>query len=244
MRIIPLLFLLMTSTSMALTIDEAGTQRVRKPKLEINVEIDSDNSLMREFRGLMDDVAENDNSVIVIEYDLDGDGSPEKIEVHGDPHEYVNGRKATKFTKIRKITTAESELRESVSVNSCCSGLATGRRQYLNLQLSQSGASGSDGGVYYSDVNETAIAQGVRRAGKAKYKNITLRIDNPDSDLLMRTVKGWDYTSKGGKRNNSLSISIMSGDGKILSTLKTKTKGDGEVKVCGKDLLCGKTDHL
>lgn len=245
MRILFLLILILSSSAYALTIDEAGTQRARKPKIEISLEVDSENSLMAEFRNIMDDASENDNSVILIEADLDGDGEVEKIEVHGDPHEYLDGRKGTKFTKIRKTTIAESELRESVSVNACCSGLATGRRQYLNLQLSQSGASGSDGGISYNDVNESAIAQGVRRAGKTKYKNLTLRIDNPETDLLMRVMKGWDGTVKGsGKRSPEFKISIISGDGKVLSQLKTKVKGSGEIKTCGTDQLCGKTDHL
>lgn len=238
------LMAMVTGSAQALMIDEAGTQRVRKPSVTVSYEVDSSASSPRAaLVRLMNSALDNPSSVIVIEADLDGDGelepyktSPTKPDTDGDG---IADAAAPGWEISRKETSAEAALRTA-----CCTGLATGKRQHMGLDQNQIGVESEEGGVKYNRVVESARV--ARNRLSVGYEEVSLVYYNPKEVILEKVRKGWDGVVKGStnKRNANIKIVLQTEDGKPLAEVAMKTKGSGKVEACGKDHLCGKTDHL
>lgn len=245
MKFFNLLFLLIPTLSYGLTIDEAGTQRVRKPSVTISYEVENSQGLQGAMVRLMNQALSDASSEVIIEADLDGDGelepyktSPTKPDTDGDG---ISTSLPLGWEMGRKETDADS-----ASIKSCCSGMATGRRQYEprnSLSQGQISLESTDGMVKFSSVRERAQVR--RNRIQVNYLEFSFAYYNPKEVILDRVRKGWDGTIKGStKPASNVNLKLVSGDGKVLSEISLKTKGSGKTEVCGSDKLCGKTDHL
>lgn len=242
-KTIIILMAMVTGYAQALMIDEAGTQRVRKPSVTVSYEVDTASSPRGALIRLMNSALDNPSAVIVIEADLDGDGeldshktSPTKPDTDGDG---IADATAPGWEISRKETSAEATLRAC-----CSSGLATGKRQHISLDQNQTGVESEEGGVRYNRVVESARV--TRNRLSVGYEEISLVYYNPKEVILEKIKKGWDGVVKGSttKRNANIKVTLQTEDGKILAEVSMKSKGSGKVEACGSHYLCGKTDHL
>jgi hypothetical protein len=238
MKSLSFLMLFFSLSAIAITIDEAGTSRPRKPSLTLSYEVENSPDLERSMAKLMNLALNNLSSSLIIEADLDGDGELESYNI--DPS------KEGKFYPLGWEASRKESQGESSALKSCCSGMATGRRQYnpiLKLNQGQISLESENGALKLSSVSEDARVR--RNRLSADYMEVSFAQYNPKEISLDKARKGWDGTVKGSsKRNDNFKVSLVSEKGEVLSSVSLKTKGEGKTEVCGSSQMCGKTDHL